>query len=98
MLTSPPHLLNLDDLRIYVNETLCNFNQLESGVFPLRERILLRGGSPCGIFFSLHGPGSQRLTAIWETDSNAVLFYGADGQRFLKTQLSTATSLQLVAS
>jgi hypothetical protein len=27
------------------------------------------------------------LAAIWETDSNTILFYGSRGERFRKTQL-----------
>jgi hypothetical protein len=27
------------------------------------------------------------LTAIWETDSNTILFYSSRGERFRKTQL-----------
>jgi hypothetical protein len=83
-------ILRLDDLhaiRRYVNETLCEKDRLEANSFPLHERILVRSGAPCGVHFFLHGPRSLCLTAIWETDSNTILFYGSRGERFRKTQL-----------
>jgi hypothetical protein len=88
----PTETQRLDDLqaiRRYVTETLCKQDQLETDHFPLSERILVRGGAPCGVFFCLHGPRSLCLTAIWETDSNTILFYGSRGERFRKTQLMT---------
>lgn len=78
---------DLDDLRNYVQTTLCEQNQLEKGAFDITERILVRGQRPCGIFFCLHGPRSVKLTAIWETERNTVLFYGSSGERTQKTQL-----------
>jgi hypothetical protein len=78
---------NLEALRDYVNETLCDRFQLQIDAFRLTERILRRGGRPCGIYFCLHGPRAVRFTAIWETERNRILFYGPDGQRFQATQL-----------
>jgi hypothetical protein len=86
----PTDILRLDDLhaiRRYVNETLCEKDQLEADIFPLNERILIRSGAPCGVYFVLHGPRSLCLTAIWDTDKNTILFYGSRGERFRKTQL-----------
>ena len=91
-------LQNLQDLRQYVIETLCQHNELEIGAFPLTERILIRGGQPCGIYFCLHGPRSVKFSAIWETQRNTVLFYGATGERFQKTQLVAAPRLEAVAA
>jgi hypothetical protein len=88
----PTEIQRLDDLhaiRRYVNETLCEKDHLETNSFPLHERILVRSGAPCGVYFWLHGPRSLCLTAIWETDSNTILFYGSRGERFRKTQLIT---------
>jgi hypothetical protein len=89
----PTEVQRLDDLhaiRRYVNETLCEKDRLETNAFPLCERILVRGGAPCGLYFCLYGPRSLCLTAIWETDSNTILFYGSRGERFRKTQLEAA--------
>jgi hypothetical protein len=93
MSAQPLHIQDLSDLRHYVHHTICNQNQLEPGAFEVTERILVRNQQPCGIFFCLHGPRSVRLTAIWETDRNTVLFYSSSGQRVLKTQLVHAPSL-----
>jgi len=89
---------DLDDLRGYVSETLCEHHELQNGVFNMTERILLRGGKPCGIYFCLHGPRMTKFSAIWETDRNRVLFYGAGGERFQKTQLTEAPRLECVAA
>ena len=87
MPTETQRLDDLHSIRRYVNETLCEQDKLEADHFPLSERILVRGGAPCGVFFCLHGPRSLCLTAIWETDSNTILFYGSRGERFRRTQL-----------
>ncbi len=84
---------NLNDLRDYVHQTLCDQNELQPGAFQVTERILIRGQNPCGIFFCLHGPRSVKLTAIWETDRNSILFYNSSGERVGKTQLVQAPIL-----
>jgi hypothetical protein len=98
MLTSSQQLQNLSDLRDYVNFILCQQSQLEVGAFPLTERVLLRAGKPCGIYFCLLGPRAVRLSAIWENERNTILFYGATGERFSKIQLIEAPSLETVAA
>jgi hypothetical protein len=95
---SVDNLNNLNDLRSYVHKTICDQNELELGAFLITERILVRNRRPCGIFFCLHGPRSVRLTAIWETDRNTILFYSSSGQRVLKTQLQHAPLLAPVAA
>lgn len=95
MLTISRQVHNLNDLRFFVNETLCHHDQLVPNEFPVTERILTRGGRPCGIFFCLHGPRSVKLTAIWETDTNTILFYGSSGERYHKTQLTAVGELAL---
>jgi hypothetical protein len=87
------NLNNLNDLRTFVHQTICNQNELEPGVFPITERILVRSKKPCGIFFCLHGPRSVKLTAIWETDRNTILFYSSSGERVLKAQMVQAPAL-----
>jgi hypothetical protein len=94
----PLQIDNLNDLRNYVHQTICDQNELEPGAFQVTERILVRGRKPCGIFFCLHGPRSVKLTAIWETDRNSILFYSSSGQRVLKTALVQAPRLAPVAS
>lgn len=94
MFTSPTVIQTLDELRKYVNDILCQHNQLEPGAFPLTERILLRADRPCGIYFCLHGPRAVKFSAIWETERNTILFYGATGERFHKIQLVEAPRLE----
>ena len=88
----------LDDLREYVSVTLCEHYQLQIGAFHMTERVLVRGGKPCGIYFCLHGPRTAKFSAIWETDRNQILFYGAGGERFQKTQLVETPRLGCVAA
>ena len=98
MLEQSIQLDNLNDLRTFVHQTLCDQHELQPGAFQVTERILVRGKRPCGIFFCLHGPRSVKLTAIWETDRNSVLFYNSTGERIRKTQLVHAPVLTPVAA
>ena len=92
---------NVQALRTYVYEFLCDQNQLEIGAFQMTERMLIRRGQPCGMLYCLHGPRSLKLTAVWETDRNTVLFYGSAGERQQHVQLvgpslaSNSTTKQL---
>jgi hypothetical protein len=97
MLTSSCRLQTIDELRNFVCEILCNQYQLQIGAFQMTERVLVRAGKPCGIFFCLHGPRAVKFTAIWETDRNQILFYGSGGERFQKIQLMEAPELEAVA-
>lgn len=98
MFTRVQQLDNLDDLREYVSVTLCEYYQLQTGAYRMTERVLLRAGKPCGIYFCLQGPRMTRFSAIWETDRNRILFYGAGGERFQKTQLIEAPRLESAAA
>jgi hypothetical protein len=98
MVTTSAVIQTLDDLRCYVKNILCLESQLELDAFPLTERILIRSDRPCGIFFCLHGPREVKLTAIWETQRNTVLFYGQTGERFHKIQLVEAPQLEAVVA
>ena len=89
---------NLESLRRFVNETLCEHYHLKLDAFEMTERVLCRAGRPCGMYFCLHGPRAVKFTAIWETDRNRILFYGSTGERFLKTQLLEAPSLDRAAA
>ena len=97
MLSCAEQISNLENLKQYVLEVLCEQNQLEVGAFPFSERILVRGDMPCGLFFCLHGPRSVKFTAIWETERNTIHFYGAMGERIHKTRLVGAPRLETAA-
>jgi len=92
MLDDSPQIKDLDELREYIHRTLCEHNELEINAFRMTERILVRRGLPCGLYFCLHGPRVVKLTAIWETERNTVLFYDAVGQRVQRCQLAYAPS------
>lgn len=98
MLPSCKTIQDLKDLRDHVNETLCQYDQLELDAFPLTQRILVRNNVPCGVFFCLHGPRAVKFTAIWETRTNTILFYTSTGERFHKTQLTRAPRLEAALS
>ncbi len=98
MLTRFHQLDNVNGLREFVQLTLSEHYQLQIGAFHMTERILIRSGKPCGIYFCLHGPRAMKFSAIWETDRNQVLFYGSAGERFLKTQLSDPPELEAAAA
>ena len=87
---------SLDDLRKLVAQTLCDHEGLEPGAFRMFERTLHRRGRPCGIQFCLAGPRAVRLTAFWEAEKRAVLFYDSTGERFARVEL-TGSSLELFA-
>ena len=87
-------LNSLCQIRQFVSHTLCQENDIEVGVFQVSERTLTRRGRPCGIYFCLHGPRSVKLTAIWETDKNTILFYGSTGEKFQKTKLNESPRIE----
>jgi hypothetical protein len=94
MLGNSPATSTLDELRNFINQTICHHNQLELGAFPLAEQILLRGNRPCGMLFNLQGPRAATFSAIWDSDHNTVLFYDSSGERFHKVQLVDAPRLE----
>jgi hypothetical protein len=98
MLNRYHQLVTVEELREYIYNTLCEHCQLQVGAYKMTERSLARGGSPCGIYFCLHGPRATKFTAIWETRRNQILFYGSDGERFQKTQLVAAPRLECAAA
>lgn len=89
---------NLVQLRQFVSRTLCHLNDFEEGIFQITERILVRYGKQCGILFCLHGPRSVRLTAIWETVTNSVIFYGSTGEKICRTALESQPELEYANS
>ena len=89
---------NLNELRQFVYLALCEQNDFEPGAFEFGEKVLIRGGQPCGLFFCLHGPRSVKLTAIWETDHNTIIFYGSTGERRQKTRLASGPRLMAAAA
>lgn len=77
----------LDDLREYIHHKLCECENLLREQFIMTEMQLTRRGRDCGLQFSLQGPRSVRLGAIWASDHNVIYFYDARGIRYLKVKL-----------
>ncbi|MBW3538870.1 MAG: hypothetical protein KY476_01235 [Planctomycetes bacterium] len=77
----------LDDLRSYVHRRLCEKENLLPDQFRMTEMQLTRRGRECGLQFSLQGPRSVRLGAIWAADHNLLYFYDAQGVRYAKERL-----------
>jgi hypothetical protein len=98
MLSRYQQIDNLYELRDYIYETLCEHNQLQVGAYEMTEHTLFRAGTPCGLYFCVHGPRKLKATAIWETDRNQVLFYDSVGERFHKTCLTEAPRLESTAA
>lgn len=94
MVTRSSEFGTLDQLREYVNRTLCQYDQLVEDAFPLTEHVLIRAGEPCGMYFCIHGPRSVKFSAIWETDTNSVYFYASTGERFQHTTLISAPRIE----
>ena len=97
MLECKASIQDFEDIRQYVTETLSNIELLRPDSSQLTLRLLTRSGEPCGIHFCLHGPRAVKLSAIWETDANTILFYGTRGQRVQKTHLQSAPKINLQA-
>jgi len=87
MLAQEVFEIRLREVRDLVYDTLCDYDRLLPGVFPMTEKVLFRGDAPCGVHFCLHGPRNVKYTSIWETDKNSVLYYNSIGERFRRTEL-----------
>jgi len=99
MLEQTATLETLDELREFVHATLCEKENLLAAQFRLREAALMMRGRPCGMEFTVKGPRSIRLGAIWASDQNIVNFYDTQGERYLKVKLARPIALpQLAAS
>ena len=77
----------LDDLRGFVHRRLCEKENLLAEQFTMTEMRLTRRSRDCGLQFSLEGPRSVRLGAIWASDHNVIYLYDAQGVRYEKIRL-----------
>jgi hypothetical protein len=89
----PVQLESLADLRRHVLEVLCERENLIVEQFTLQESALVRRGQSCGRQFTLYGPRSIRLGAVWAADRNDLYFYDACGERFRKERLAGEAAL-----
>jgi len=70
----PREIHSLHDLRTYILLTLCDHENLIPEQYRLQESKLIRRGTECGRQFTLHGPRSVRLGAVWASDRNDLFF------------------------
>ena len=87
------HVETLEELRQFVADTLGRLEMLKSDQFELTQQVLYRAQQPCGVLYCLHGPRALRLSAIWDTDQNRILFYGSCGRRMHSTTLERAPTI-----
>jgi hypothetical protein len=78
------------ELRAHILRTLCERENLIVEQYALQETALIRRGECCGRQFTLFGPRSVRLGAVWAADRNDLYFYDARGERFRKERLAGA--------
>ena len=76
----PPDL-DFDSLLRRVENRLCEIGQLEPNQFPVTQRKVVKSGRSVGIYYCLHGPRSVKLTAICDLVRNTIVYYGSDGIR-----------------
>jgi hypothetical protein len=79
---------SLEELRRYVQTTLCDRHALDPKQFPMDESLLTRSGRPCGLYFCQYGPRLMKAHAVWDGEHAVVAFYDSSGARFQKVQLA----------
>ena len=85
---------SFDELHAFVHQTLCEAENLLEEQFQTRRNQLRSKEKVCAIEYSLRGPRSLRLAAIWAADQNVVYFYNARGERHLKVKIKPRLSLE----
>jgi hypothetical protein len=85
---------SLEDLRGFVQRTICDHKQLLLGAFKFHEKILVQNGKPCGLHFSLNGPRAVQFSAIWDAARHTILFYDCNGERFHRSDLVAVAGLR----
>ncbi|MCA9049887.1 MAG: hypothetical protein KDA89_14225 [Planctomycetaceae bacterium] len=98
MPAAPAEIHSLEDLRDYIHTALCRQENLLENCFPMTEFALQRRGRCCGYQFTLHGPRSVRLSAVWDRDRNQILLYDALGRRFARQTLPGRIAIQAESS
>jgi hypothetical protein len=83
----------LAELRNMVIRTICEHSGLLLESVQLREKVLRRGGQPCGMHFIMHGPRSVKFSAIWDSAQHTILFYDCAGERFHRSELAPLPAL-----
>ena len=87
MTNSISGISTLDDLRAFVQRTICERNQILPGAFQFEEQLLERHGTPCGLHFFVGGPRCVQFSAIWDAIRHTILFYDCTGERVYRADL-----------
>lgn len=81
MIALQPSRIDFVQLRQLVATVLADLGQLEFEAFPMTERIVVKKGEACGIYYCLHGPRNVKITAICDFKARSLIYYGSDGVR-----------------
>jgi len=85
---APASFADLDQLRQFVQATLCGRENLLPEQSRFVESVLTRGGEECGRQYFVHGPRLVQLSAIWAADQGWLYCYDTRGERFLKLRVT----------
>ena len=80
-----------DQIAQWIENRLCEENDLMPGAFPMTQQVVNKQGNLCGTLFCLHGPRSVRLLAVYDWVTERILTYDSQGCR---TGEYDATTLQ----
>ncbi len=95
MQESHQKLTCMHELRRFVHATLCNKESLLAEQFQMREAALMSRGARCAMQFTVRGPRSIKLGAIWAIDQAVIFFYDTQGERYLKVNLDPSITIRL---
>lgn len=98
MVETSESIQSIEALRTFVRGTLCSRENLVEDQFSMGEQPLVLYGNPCGLQFTIRGPRSVRLSAVWASDPNVIYFYDARGERFLKVRVDARFEWQSTAA
>ena len=87
---APADVRTTEDLKDFIHLALCRKENLLEHHFPMTEVQLKRNGQHCASQFTLHGPRSVKLSAVWDCSRNEVLLYDAVGKRFGRVRFPNA--------
>jgi hypothetical protein len=85
---------SLDDLRRFVERTICDQQHLLLGAFQFHEEVLVRHGQVCGLHFTLSGPRAVQYAAICDVARHTILFYDCNGERLHRSDLTVTAGLR----
>jgi hypothetical protein len=93
MAESTPEITTLEDLRAFVQSTICDRQQLLPNTVGVSEQFIVRQGKACGMQFTLSGPRAVQFSAIWDATGGTILFYDCNGVRFQRHDLTMTADL-----